>query len=533
MSLNGFFPMAGVPADQANNSYVPLTVPGNEANCDINWYPAQRCVVKVDTDAINGIMAELLCMIDMAKIAYDCLDVCQLGKAARRLSVTCRSSITPAPGVWPPVAYTGDLLTDDTDDTYPNIWYWDCNSNVYRAIVERAEVVCRSQLVEGPSFPPTTFQGKIIVDDINDATLTVWFWDCNSSIYRTFDVAETAGCNFFWADSVYDAAGLGGGITLTNGTSITVPLNIPLHCLPQRIGVQLAVQATSTSFINVDCFVRLRGSGVLIASGSVGGSGGPGVWCPLVGVAGSCYAASGLRAASPPDFPVRSTTSPLLYYSKDSPIDIELKSRDSVANFKIRGVALFDGMANAFDAYTAPDPGPGTCFPAGSLVRMADGSRKAIQAVRVGDVVWTPTGTDVVSDSHATTLGDRKLFRMEDHSILWSEEHSFWVDRDGDQRLWSMNVDLLIDEARSNHIIGLKDWDWPFEGAPERAEKFARDDGSFVPHTPVRVRGASKTELLYFVETKGGGLISVNGYVVGAGLDDDEFDYKSLKITAV
>lgn len=209
MSANGFMPAKGVDAAQALNTYTPQITPANTA-CKLNWYPSRRCAVQVDTDALNGIMAQLLCTIDTAQIAYDCTDPCQLAEAARRLSVVCRSNITPAPVAWPPTAYVGDLITDDTSAT-PNLWYWDCNSNAYvntvQSVTVVAEVICRSELDPIAAFPPTTNVAKVIVDDTDDVSLTVWFWDCNSGGYRPI----TTGCpSIPDADIVaHDIGGLG------------------------------------------------------------------------------------------------------------------------------------------------------------------------------------------------------------------------------------------------------------------------------------------------------------------------------------
>jgi hypothetical protein len=173
----------------------------------------------------------------------------------------------------------------------------------------------------------------------------------------------------------------------------------------------------------------------------------------------------------------------------------------------------------------------GTCFPPGAQVLMSDGTSKAIEAVAIGDLVWSPLGPETVNDAHTVTLGNRRLFRFaEDTTHAWSEEHAHWVRRGNDQRLWSMSVKHLMEEAKADAIIGLKDWNWPFEGQPDRTETFARADTTWVDRTPQHVRTADPDTRLHFVETKGGGLISVNGYLVGAGLDADEFDYHAFKM---
>jgi hypothetical protein len=176
---------------------------------------------------------------------------------------------------------------------------------------------------------------------------------------------------------------------------------------------------------------------------------------------------------------------------------------------------------------------PGTCFPAGSMVLMADGTEKEISTVEAGDLVWSPNGPAVVEKLDITQLGKRTYWRMMDSSIYWSDEHSFVVDRDGDIRLWSMNVDRLMEEADNNEIGGLDDWEWMYEGAARQGEFFLTTAGRKI-NAPVRVRNGAKASLpLYLPMTANGELISVNGYIVGAGIDGSKCDYRAIDWKAV
>lgn len=172
--------------------------------------------------------------------------------------------------------------------------------------------------------------------------------------------------------------------------------------------------------------------------------------------------------------------------------------------------------------------GGGTCFPAGSMVRMADGSDREITDVHAGELVWSPTGPAEVERLHITTLGLRTLWRMVDRSITWSDEHTFVVERCGDRRLWSMDLDRLMSEAERGLIGGIEDWEWMFEGKADRGEQFVTINGLRV-NAPVRARNGVKSSLpLYVPITKNGELIAVNGYVVGAGLDGSKCDYRNI-----
>lgn len=172
--------------------------------------------------------------------------------------------------------------------------------------------------------------------------------------------------------------------------------------------------------------------------------------------------------------------------------------------------------------------GGGTCFPAGSMVLMGDGSEKEISAVEAGDVVWSPDGPTGVTSLYTTTLGGRKMWRMADHSLIWSEEHTLVVERRGDVRLWSMSIDHLMREQETDLIGGLTDWEWMYEGADGRGEMFMTVEGRRV-NAPMRARNGVKSSTpLYLPLTSQGRLIAVNRYIVGAGIDGEACDYKAL-----
>lgn len=170
----------------------------------------------------------------------------------------------------------------------------------------------------------------------------------------------------------------------------------------------------------------------------------------------------------------------------------------------------------------------GSCFPAGSLVQMADGTQRGITEIAKGDLLWSPSGTARVEYLRETNLGGRTYWRMMDSSIFWSDEHSFAVERNDDRRLWSMNIDRLQGEAIAGEIGGLDDWEWMYEGEAGKAEWFLTVSGRRI-NAPVRVRNGIKPAMpLYVPMTTNGELIAVNGYIVGAGVDSAKCDYKTL-----
>lgn len=505
--MSGLSPLDGVAAGNAQIAGGISVAPESVVGTCAALYHKNGCKAPNDRVAWNYLIANWMTVLNDVDLPHDCTDEEELLKMLRAVVL----KYTP-PVVIPPIP---------------------------------SEVLCRSQLAAG-AFPPATNVAKILVDDSVDPP-KLWVWDCDSGEYKLPAVADGGSGLFFW-DSVFEPAGFNSGQILNApNQTITVPLNLTYNDLPGTPGLQIGVRMVTAGALYFSAQIVLRNNPSVIVSQVSGlssnlktGAGG------LTQPAGSLITATAaltplavyhawdtVTAPASTTFPLRQIYNiplPSPVYAGNEPLDIivKLDSLQGGASGQLLGVAIFDTAGAVWGIPTAPPPS--TCFPAGSLVRMADGSSKPIEEVAVGDLVYSPKlGADIVSDAHPTTLGSRKLFRMDDDSIRWSEEHSFWIERAGEQRLWSMNVELLIEEARRGDIIGLSDWDWPFEGVPNTPENFARDDGSFVPKTPVRVRGADPSETLYFVETRGGGLISVNGYIVGAGLDESAFDYKAFK----
>lgn len=173
-----------------------------------------------------------------------------------------------------------------------------------------------------------------------------------------------------------------------------------------------------------------------------------------------------------------------------------------------------------------------TCFPAGSKVLMADGTWKSIELIRVGEYIMTPNGPTRIWRVDRPVLGSRKMYRMLDHSIYWSSEHSFWVNRDGKQWIWTMDRKQLEFEASIGEIGGVKDFNTVFEGVNNQPDVFATigSPGPWTTNIPVHDKRFDDlpSTFLYLPFTEGGELIFVNGYLVGAGINEFECDYTKL-----
>jgi Collagen triple helix repeat (20 copies) len=177
--------------------------------------------------------------------------------------------------------------------------------------------------------------------------------------------------------------------------------------------------------------------------------------------------------------------------------------------------------------YSAPPGGGGICFPADCMVLMANGSLKKIQLVTAGEFVASPTGSVRIKKQHITRLGNRKYYGMQDDSIRWSSEHTFWVKRNETEFLWTMDQEFLKFEQDTGLIGGLINWNLVFDGKIGQSEQFAKISG-FVENTPIEIP-ATEDLPLYLPVTETGELIFVNDYLVGSYVDEYSFDYTKFK----
>lgn len=168
---------------------------------------------------------------------------------------------------------------------------------------------------------------------------------------------------------------------------------------------------------------------------------------------------------------------------------------------------------------------PSSCFPAGALVLMADGSQQLIEHIMRGDVLMGADGNPVVvQDVDRPVLGDRRMMAMEDGSLFWSEEHACWTkDHSGKQWWWAANPERWRWEASIGHMGGLRD-NATLRGGDGFA--FAHLDGwkGLEVH---EADGFGPETQLYLPRTNGVPII-VNGYVVGAGVNQDAFEYEEF-----
>jgi hypothetical protein len=179
--------------------------------------------------------------------------------------------------------------------------------------------------------------------------------------------------------------------------------------------------------------------------------------------------------------------------------------------------------------------GGGTCFPAGSMVLMADMSWRPVEKVSTGDMVFCHHGSAKVREAYRTKLGNRLMYRMRDNSLLFSEEHAFFVNRPEGSYLWTMSKSQLKKEMSEGLIGGLKDFEQIYEGSALVEERFAFVNWELKKgwkiSAPVVIPdyNLSKDLPLYLPLTENGELIIVNGYLVGASIDEFKCDYRKIK----
>lgn len=168
--------------------------------------------------------------------------------------------------------------------------------------------------------------------------------------------------------------------------------------------------------------------------------------------------------------------------------------------------------------------GGGCCFPAGVNVLMADGSTKLIEDIKVGDLVMGMGTPETITEVSRPLLGNRKMIAFGDDSLSWSEEHAFWTkDSTDSQWWWSANANQWRIEAQHGVIGGLFD---------NNSIRTSRNVAAWAHTTgwktnTIKVIPGQPSDQLYLPRTTGSPII-VNGYVVGAGVNQQGYDYTKI-----
>lgn len=168
--------------------------------------------------------------------------------------------------------------------------------------------------------------------------------------------------------------------------------------------------------------------------------------------------------------------------------------------------------------------GPATCYLAGSLVMMADGSWKEIQNVVAGDMLMTPVGPKECKYLHTTLLGPcRQVMTFEeDPSLGMVVDHLLWSRQEGRQNWWCGDIPQLHREILSGFGTNRKNINDFFEGEVE----YAHISG-FVKRTPKPLPDVHPETMVYLPCLDGPPGI-VNGYLTTFFINEEQFDYQSL-----
>lgn len=166
-----------------------------------------------------------------------------------------------------------------------------------------------------------------------------------------------------------------------------------------------------------------------------------------------------------------------------------------------------------------------TCFPADSMVLMADGSQKAIQTVTVGEKVWGATGVNTVVGTESPILGRRRMLQMEGCALRWSEEHAIWTLRD-EAQWWGAHDAIEWEREASMGFFGGLNASPAIRQLSPKGETYAHIDG-WKTLNVVEIPADPRTRL-YYLRTDRCHTVIVDGFVVSGGVNDADFDYRAM-----
>lgn len=171
-----------------------------------------------------------------------------------------------------------------------------------------------------------------------------------------------------------------------------------------------------------------------------------------------------------------------------------------------------------------------SCFPAGARVLMADGSERAIETIRTGDWVLGADGFPVrIEAVDRPLLGERRMMVLPGTDHVWSEEHAHWTDLAGEQWFWAANPERWRWEVSIGHTGGLLDNGSMRGGEVDGFAWLDGEDGWYRGQA-VEAVGFGPDTQLYLPRTNGVAII-VDGFVVGAGVNERAYDYSAFDWT--
>lgn len=223
--------------------------------------------------------------------------------------------------------------------------------------------------------------------------------------------------------------------------------------------------------------------------------------------------------------------------TSDDPTDLIISTGATTARLFIANISGLDERTLTLTATTPCGSATATttsapCFLAGSIVHMADGTTKAIEDVRVGDVVLGAFGeANIVLALHRPLLGEHRMCRINDEHATTNHHPHISVDKQfycGDPELVRsatygryhtvLDADGLPEQRV---LLGLR---------PDRIQQLAVGvelktvEGSRIART-LELFDMSPTTQLYNLVVGGSHTYHVDGYAVTGWPREDDFDY--------
>lgn len=171
---------------------------------------------------------------------------------------------------------------------------------------------------------------------------------------------------------------------------------------------------------------------------------------------------------------------------------------------------------------------PRSCFIAGSMVTMWDGSLKPIEQVAVGDRVKTAVGVSVVTDIDLPPLGDRPLYAFMDDKCVTSGEHSLWSRDPNTKDQWWSTRDMVQWQLEADTGFGPDFERKPFDLTDMEGKvwEFATETG-WIATQWKRVDASPETQLYHLLLEEGGSYY-VDGYLVSSMADSGGVDWETF-----
>lgn len=170
-----------------------------------------------------------------------------------------------------------------------------------------------------------------------------------------------------------------------------------------------------------------------------------------------------------------------------------------------------------------------SCFIAGTLILLADGTWKPIETFTGGELVQGANGINDVLGVQHTRLGRRRaLWTFEDRSIYFSGEHLFWIRRKDEEFFGCVDMTEHILEKDAELCPQFEDLTLKQDALViDRPVEFAVMDG-WKHDEPIIAREYGDCTPLYELVLGGSHTMIANGYLVGGNVHDDDFDYSTV-----